>query len=84
MRNATTRFFRQYRVIRDSKGNEVAYAIVGSDDKRTPRAPECGADAGFLVRHEGRNRARRRELSREYGLTGTIAASNRPYVKPRV
>jgi hypothetical protein len=76
--SALRRFNWAYREIRDDRGNLLGYGIPPETDKRKPRAQAAGSTSGFLYVHEDRNRARRRELSREYSITGTMRGTNRP------
>ncbi|MYV58009.1 hypothetical protein [Streptomyces sp. SID3212] len=78
--SALRRFAWEYRVIKDDRGNDIGYAIPPESDSRTPRKQQCGRDtAGFVVAHTGRNRERRRELGRQYGMR-ILPATNVPHV----
>jgi hypothetical protein len=80
---ATRRFFNEHRVMRDPIScGVVGFEIPAADDPRTRRVRMRGEGSGFLVEHTDRNRARRRDLSRDYALTGMMRGSNKPYVKP--
>lgn len=78
--SALQRFNWEFRVIRDASAGVVGREIPLDWDARTPRARQCGETSGFLYAHDGRNRATRRALSRDYGMTGIIEGSNRPLV----
>lgn len=78
--SALRRFSWEYRRILDESGAVIGHAVPPESDTRTPRKAQCGKNtSGFVVAHTGRNRKRRRELGREYGI-GILPASNRPHV----
>lgn len=77
---AHQRFAWEYRIMRDENGNDIGKAVPPESDTRTPRGEQCGRNTtGFVVAHTGRNRARRRELGRQYGMR-IIPPSNVPHV----
>jgi hypothetical protein len=78
--SALRRFAWEYRAIWGDSGTLLGYAVPPESDTRTPRRQQCGKDtAGFVVAHTGRNRARRRELGRQYGMR-ILPATNVPHV----
>lgn len=81
MRSAMQRFNWQHRIIKDEFGAQIGHAVPGPQDTRAPRAEMAGPTSGWLVTHADRNRRRRRELAREYGLTGRPPGTSRPVTK---